>query len=128
MDMVVELLLISGRSLPEIMMMLVPEAWEKHNSMSNVKKAFYKYNSNIMEPWDGPASIPFTDGDYIGAVLDRNGLRPSRYTVTNDGYVIMSSEAVLWTLNLKILNTMVTEPKKCFLLIWLTEKSLMIQK
>ena len=92
MDMVVELLLISGRSLPEIMMMLVPEAWEKHNSMSDVKKAFYKYNSNIMEPWDGPASIPFTDGDYIGAVLDRNGLRPSRYTVTNDGYVIMSSE------------------------------------
>ena len=92
MDMVVELLLISGRSLPEIMMMLVPEAWEKHNSMSNVKKEFYKYNSNIMEPWDGPASIPFTDGDYIGAVLDRNGLRPSRYTVTNDGYVIMSSE------------------------------------
>ena len=92
MDMVVELLLISGRSLPEIMMMLVPEAWEKHKSMSDVKKAFYKYNSNIMEPWDGPASIPFTDGDYIGAVLDRNGLRPSRYTVTKDGYVIMSSE------------------------------------
>ena len=78
MDMVIELLLISGRSLPEIMMMLVPEAWEKHKSMSDVKKAFYKYNSNIMEPWDGPASIPFTDGDYIGAVLDRNGLRPSR--------------------------------------------------
>ena len=92
MDMVVELLLISGRSLPEIMMMLVPEAWEKHKSMSDVKKAFYKYNSNIMEPWDGPASIPFTDGNYIGAVLDRNGLRPSRYTVTKDGYVIMSSE------------------------------------
>ena len=91
MDMVVELLLISGRSLPEIMMMLVPEAWEKHKSMSDVKKAFYKYNSNIMEPWDGPASIPFTDGDYIGAVLDRNGLRPSRYTVTKDGYVITVS-------------------------------------
>ncbi|MDC1010090.1 glutamate synthase large subunit [Flavobacteriaceae bacterium] len=92
MDMVVELLLMTGRSLPEVMMMLVPEAWEKHNSMDNDKRAFYKFNSCIMEPWDGPASIPFTDGKYIGALLDRNGLRPSRYTVTKDGYVIMSSE------------------------------------
>ncbi|MGB5942625.1 MAG: glutamate synthase large subunit [Leeuwenhoekiella sp.] len=92
MDMVVELLLMSGRSLPEIMMMLVPEAWEKHQDMSEAKKAFYEFNSCIMEPWDGPASIPFTDGDYIGAVLDRNGLRPSRYSVTKTGYVIMSSE------------------------------------
>ncbi|MEH6406497.1 MAG: glutamate synthase large subunit, partial [Leeuwenhoekiella sp.] len=92
MDMVVELLLMSGRSLPEIMMMLVPEAWEKHKTMSDNKKAFYEFNSCIMEPWDGPASIPFTDGDYIGAVLDRNGLRPSRYSVTKNGNVIMSSE------------------------------------
>ena len=92
MDMVVELLLMTGRSLPEVMMMLVPEAWEKHNSMDDDKKAFYEYNSCIMEPWDGPASIPFTDGKYIGALLDRNGLRPSRYTVTKDGYVVMSSE------------------------------------
>ena len=92
MDMVVELLLMTGRSLPEVMMMLVPEAWEKHKSMSKSKKAFYNYNSCIMEPWDGPASIPFTDGKFIGALLDRNGLRPSRYTVTKDGYVIMSSE------------------------------------
>ena len=92
MDMVVELLLMSGRSLPEIMMMLVPEAWEKHKDMTDEKKAFYEFNSCIMEPWDGPASIPFTDGDYIGAVLDRNGLRPSRYTVTKSGDVIMSSE------------------------------------
>ena len=92
MDMVVELLLMSGRSLPEIMMMLVPEAWEKHQDMTPEKKAFYEFNSCIMEPWDGPASIPFTDGDYIGAVLDRNGLRPSRYTVTKTGDVIMSSE------------------------------------
>jgi len=92
MDMVVELLLATGRSLPEVMMMLVPEAWEKHLSMDEDKKAFYKYNSCIMEPWDGPASIPFTDGKYIGAVLDRNGLRPSRYSVTKDGYVVMSSE------------------------------------
>ena len=92
MDMMVELLLMTGRSLPEVMMMLVPEAWERNADMSEAKKAFYEYNSCVMEPWDGPASIPFTDGNYIGAVLDRNGLRPSRYTVTKDGYVIMSSE------------------------------------
>ena len=92
MDMVVELLLHSGRSLPEVMMMLVPEAWEKHQSIDPAKKDFYAYNACIMEPWDGPASVPFTDGKFIGALLDRNGLRPSRYTVTKDGYVVMSSE------------------------------------
>ncbi|MBD1261971.1 glutamate synthase large subunit [Maribacter polysiphoniae] len=92
MDMVVELLLMTGRSLPEVMMMLVPEAWEKNSEMSEAKRAFYEYNSCSMEPWDGPASIPFTDGNYIGALLDRNGLRPSRYTVTKNGNVIMSSE------------------------------------
>ncbi|WP_339711566.1 glutamate synthase large subunit [uncultured Kriegella sp.] len=92
MDMVVELLLMTGRSLPEVMMILVPEAWEKNPEMSEAKKAFYEYHSCLMEPWDGPASIPFTDGNYIGAVLDRNGLRPSRYSVTKDGYVVMSSE------------------------------------
>ncbi|CAG0900185.1 unnamed protein product, partial [Cyprideis torosa] len=92
MDMVLELLLMTGRELPEVMMMMVPEAWEKHATMSDAKKAFYEYNSTIMEPWDGPASIPFTDGNYLGAILDRNGLRPSRYTVTKDGFVIMSSE------------------------------------
>lgn len=92
MDMVVEMLLMTGRSLPEVMMMLVPEAWEKNPDMSPAKKAFYEFNSCLMEPWDGPASIPFTDGNFIGAVLDRNGLRPSRYSVTKDGYVIMSSE------------------------------------
>ena len=92
LDMVVELLLMTGRSLPEAMMMLVPEAWEKNPNMSDAKKAFYEYNSCLMEPWDGPASIPFTDGNFIGAVLDRNGLRPSRYTVTKLGNVIMSSE------------------------------------
>ncbi|MFT5738526.1 MAG: glutamate synthase (NADPH/NADH) large chain, partial [Maribacter sp.] len=92
MDMVVELLLMTGRSLPEVMMVLVPEAWEKNDEMSESKKAFYEYHSCMMEPWDGPASIPFTDGNYIGAVLDRNGLRPSRYSVTKDDYVVMSSE------------------------------------
>ncbi|APY12774.1 glutamate synthase large subunit [Seonamhaeicola sp. S2-3] len=92
MDMVVELLTHTDRSLPEIMMMMIPEAWEKHKTMSEDKKAFYEYNCCIMEPWDGPASIPFTDGDYIGALLDRNGLRPSRYTLTKSGKLIMSSE------------------------------------
>ena len=92
MDMVVELLTHTGRSLPEIMMMMIPEAWEKHKTMSKERKAFYEYNGCIMEPWDGPASVPFTDGDYIGALLDRNGLRPSRYTVTKSGKLIMSSE------------------------------------
>ncbi len=92
MDMVVELLLMTGRSLPEVMMILVPEAWEKNPEMAEEKRAFYEYHSCLSEPWDGPASIPFTDGNFIGAVLDRNGLRPSRYSVTKDGYVIMSSE------------------------------------
>ena len=92
MDMVVELLTHTGRSLPEIMMMMIPEALEKHQTMSPEKKAFYEYNGCIMEPWDGPASVPFTDGDYVGALLDRNGLRPSRYTVTKSGKLIMSSE------------------------------------
>ena len=92
MDMVVELLTHTGRSLPEVMMMMIPEAWEKHKTMSEERKAFYEYNACIMEPWDGPASVPFTDGDYIGALLDRNGLRPSRYTVTKSGKLIMASE------------------------------------
>ena len=116
MDMVVELLLTTGRSLPEVMMMMVPEAWEKHLSMDKNKKAFYEYNSCIMEPWDGPASIPFTDGKYIGALLDRNGLRPSRYSVTKDGYVIMSSETgVLEILPENILHHGRLEPGKMFL-------------
>ena len=92
MDMVVELLTHTGRSLPEVMMMMIPEAWEKHETMSEERKAFYEYNACIMEPWDGPASVPFTDGDYVGALLDRNGLRPSRYTVTKSGKLIMASE------------------------------------
>lgn len=116
MDMAVELMLMTGRSLPEIMMMMVPEAWEKHNTMSPKKKAFYEYNSCIMEPWDGPASIPFTDGNYIGALLDRNGLRPSRYTVTKNGNVVMSSE--IGVLNIKpedVVQHGRLEPGKMFL-------------
>lgn len=116
MDMAVELLLMTGRSLPEVMMMLVPEAWEKDTAMNADKKAFYEYNSCIMEPWDGPASVPFTDGNYIGALLDRNGLRPSRYTVTKDGNVVMSSE--IGVLNIKPENVVKhgrLEPGKMFL-------------
>ncbi|MCK5676253.1 MAG: glutamate synthase subunit alpha, partial [Verrucomicrobia bacterium] len=92
LDQAVELLYHTGRSLPHVMMMLIPEAWQNHKTMSPEKKAFYEYHSTLMEPWDGPASIPFTDGSCLGAILDRNGLRPSRYVVTKDGYVIMGSE------------------------------------
>ena len=91
-DNVLEFLLMGGRSLPHAIMMMVPEAWQAHESMDPVKKAFYEYHSCLMEPWDGPASIAFTDGQFIGAVLDRNGLRPSRYYVTHDDKVIMASE------------------------------------
>ncbi len=91
-DNVLEFLLMSGRSLQESVMMMVPEAWQNHESMSEAKRRFYEYHSCLMEPWDGPASVAFTDGDYIGAVLDRNGLRPSRYYLTHDDRVIMASE------------------------------------
>ncbi len=87
-----ELLFQTGRTLAHAAMMMIPEAWEKHESMSEEKKAFYRYHSCLLEPWDGPASIAFTDGRSIGAVLDRNGLRPSRYLVTKAGYVVMASE------------------------------------
>ncbi len=92
LDNALELLYHTGRSLPHAMMMLIPEAWQNHQTMEDDKKAFYEYHASLMEPWDGPASIPFTDGKCIGAVLDRNGLRPSRYTVTKDDFVIMGSE------------------------------------
>ena len=92
-DNALEVIYHTGRSLPRAMMMMVPEAWEHNSEMSAQKKAFYDYHSCVMEPWDGPATVPFTDGRYIGAVLDRNGLRPSRYTITKDGFVILASEA-----------------------------------
>ncbi len=91
-DAVLELMLMSGRSLPESVMMMIPEAWQSDVNMPQDKKDFYEYHSALMEPWDGPASIVFSDGHYIGAVLDRNGLRPSRYYVTHDDKVIMASE------------------------------------
>ena len=91
-DNALEFLLMTGRTLQEAVMMMVPEAWQSHEGMSPEKRAFYEYHSCLMEPWDGPASVAFTDGHYIGAVLDRNGLRPSRYYVTHDDRVIMASE------------------------------------
>ncbi|HUF84594.1 MAG TPA: glutamate synthase central domain-containing protein, partial [Acidimicrobiia bacterium] len=91
-DEVLELLHLGGRSLPHAVLMMIPEAWENHESMPEAKRAFYRFHASLMEPWDGPASIAFTDGTVIGAVLDRNGLRPSRFWVTDDGLVIMASE------------------------------------
>jgi glutamate synthase (ferredoxin) len=91
-DNVLELLMMAGRSLPHALLMMIPEPWSNHESMSSERKAFYHYHASLMEPWDGPASIAFTDGRMIGAVLDRNGLRPSRYYVTKDDLVIMASE------------------------------------
>src|SRR5262249_52906442 len=91
-DNCLEFLVLSGRALPHAMMMMIPEPWENHENMDEKKRAFYEYHSSLMEPWDGPASIGFTDGTRVGAVLDRNGLRPSRYYVTKDDLVIMASE------------------------------------
>ena len=92
LDNTVELLVHAGRSLPHVMMMLIPEAWDGNEGMSQEKRDFYEYHANLMEPWDGPASITFTDGKIVGATLDRNGLRPSRFVVTDDDMVIMASE------------------------------------
>ncbi|GAB4152088.1 MAG: glutamate synthase large subunit [Planctomycetaceae bacterium] len=91
-DNALEMLYHSGRTLQEVVMMMIPEAWQNHHAMSEEKRAFYEYYSALQEPWDGPASVSFTDGKYIGAVLDRNGLRPSRYYVTHDDKVVMASE------------------------------------
>ena len=92
-DEVLELLHLAGRSLPHALLMMIPEAWENNQSMDPAKRAFYKFHSSLMEPWDGPADVAFTDGTLIGAVLDRNGLRPGRYWVTNDDLVVLASEA-----------------------------------
>jgi glutamate synthase (NADPH/NADH) large chain len=91
-DECLELLNMAGRSLPHAVLMMIPEAWENHRSMKRERRAFYQFHAALMEPWDGPASIAFTDGTVIGAVLDRNGLRPSRYWVTDDDFVVMASE------------------------------------
>ncbi|SDK28813.1 glutamate synthase (NADPH/NADH) large chain [Catalinimonas alkaloidigena] len=93
LDNIVEMLTLSGRSLPHVMMMLIPEAWQEHPEMDPQKRAFYEYHASLMEPWDGPASVCFTDGEMVGATLDRNGLRPSRYCLTSDDVLVMASEA-----------------------------------
>ena len=87
-----ELLHLGGRSLPHAVLMMIPEAWENHDEMDPARRAFYEFHSTLMEPWDGPALVAFTDGTPIGAVLDRNGLRPARYWVTEDGIVVLASE------------------------------------
>jgi glutamate synthase domain-containing protein 2/glutamate synthase domain-containing protein 1/glutamate synthase domain-containing protein 3 len=112
-----EMLVRGGRSLPHSMMMMVPEPWSGHESMPDAKKAFYEYHACMMEPWDGPASMAFTDGVRIGAVLDRNGLRPSRYWVTDDDFVVMASEAgVLEVPQEKIKTKGRLEPGRMFLI------------
>ncbi|MBE3553629.1 MAG: glutamate synthase subunit alpha, partial [Thermicanus sp.] len=93
LDNALEFFYLSGRSLPHAAMMMIPEPWEKDPNITPEKKAFYEYHSNLMEPWDGPTAICFTDGNEIGAMLDRNGLRPARYTITKDGWIYFSSEA-----------------------------------
>lgn len=93
LDSMIEILVLGGRSLAHAIMMVIPEAWQENKLMSDEKKAFYEYHASIMEPWDGPASICFTDGNVVGATLDRNGLRPSRYCLTSDGKLVMASEA-----------------------------------
>ena len=116
-DAVLEFLLLSGRSLQESVMMMIPEAWQSDINMAQSKKDFYEYHSALMEPWDGPASIVFSDGQYIGAVLDRNGLRPSRYYITHDDKVIMASEVGVVQVdpaNVKIKGRL--QPGKMFLL------------
>ena len=116
-DNVLELLLMAGRSLPEAAMMMIPEAWQNDKQMSQKKREFYEYSSSLMEPWDGPASIVFTDGTQVGAVLDRNGLRPSRFYVTDDDKVIMASEVGVLPVDPKtVLKKGRLQPGKMFLI------------
>ncbi|MDQ1541661.1 MAG: glutamate synthase large chain, partial [Actinomycetota bacterium] len=96
-DEVLELLHLGGRSLPHAVLMMIPEAWEKHTEMDAATRAFYEFHASVMEPWDGPACVTFTDGTVIGAVLDRNGLRPARYWVTDTGLVVLASEVGVLT-------------------------------
>src|SRR6202040_770152 len=115
-DEVLELLHLGGRSLPHAVLMMIPEAWEHHESMDPARRAFYQYHAGLMEPWDGPASMTFTDGTVIGAVLDRNGLRPSRIWVTSDGLVVMASEAGVLNLDpATVVKKMRLQPGRMFL-------------
>jgi len=115
-DEVLELLHLGGRSLPHAVLMMIPEAWEQHESMDPARRAFYEFHDSLMEPWDGPASVCFTDGTVIGAVLDRNGLRPSRIWVTADGLVVMASEAGVLNLDpATVVRKMRLQPGRMFL-------------
>ncbi|BDZ43538.1 glutamate synthase [Paraoerskovia sediminicola] len=115
-DEVLELLHLSGRTLPHAVLMMIPEAWENHAEMDADRRAFYEYHANLIEPWDGPACLNFTDGTLIGAVLDRNGLRPGRYWVTRDGLVVLASEAGVLDLDpAEIVRKGRLEPGKMFL-------------
>ncbi|MFO1529668.1 MAG: glutamate synthase large subunit [Kiritimatiellia bacterium] len=117
LDNTLELLYQTGRSLPHAMMMMVPEAWQNHKTMPDEKKAFYEYHSCLMEPWDGPALLPFTDGTFVGAMLDRNGLRPARWMLTSDQQVILASETgVIEVPPEKILRKGRLEPGRMFLI------------
>jgi len=115
-DEVLELLHLGGRSLPHAVLMMIPEAWERHESMDPARRAFYEFHDSLMEPWDGPAAVCFTDGTVIGAVLDRNGLRPSRIWVTEDGLVVMASEAGVLDLDPStVVKKMRLQPGRMFL-------------
>ncbi|WP_027502759.1 glutamate synthase large subunit [Rhodococcus sp. UNC363MFTsu5.1] len=115
-DEVLEMLHLGGRSLPHAVLMMIPEAWERHESMDPARRAFYEYHSALMEPWDGPASVCFTDGTVIGAVLDRNGLRPSRIWVTDDGLVVMASEVGVLDIDpAKVIKKVRLQPGRMFL-------------
>ena len=115
-DEVLELLHLGGRSLPHAVLMMIPEAWENHATMDPERRAFYEYHSALMEPWDGPACVAFTDGTLVGAVLDRNGLRPGRYSVTDDGLVVLASEAGVLDLDpAKVVRKGRLQPGKMFL-------------
>ncbi|MYS05738.1 glutamate synthase subunit alpha, partial [Streptomyces sp. SID6041] len=115
-DEVLELLHLGGRSLPHAVLMMVPEAWENHETMEPARRAFYQYHSTMMEPWDGPACVTFTDGVQVGAVLDRNGLRPGRYWVTDEGLVVLSSEVGVLDIDpAKVVRKGRLQPGKMFL-------------
>ncbi len=115
-DEALELLHLGGRSLAHAVLMMIPEAWERHESMDPARRAFYQYHSSLMEPWDGPASMTFTDGTIVGAVLDRNGLRPSRIWITEDGLVVMASEAGVLDLDpATVVRRMRLQPGRMFL-------------
>src|SRR5210317_859378 len=116
-DNALELLVMGGYSMAHAMMMLVPEAWAGNPQMDNDRRAFYEYHAALMEPWDGPAAVAFTDGRQIGATLDRNGLRPARYLITNDDLVVMASEmGVLDIAEERIVKKWRLQPGKMFLI------------